>query len=76
MEPTTVLATVNGLIELGDKLMDKFPNYKQAVEKDWNKLKLKYEAYKKLPLERRISSFMFNLKVEVDNHLIRAKDYM
>lgn len=73
---TSVLTAVGGLISLGNKLMDKYPDYKQAIEKDWNECVLKFESYKKRPREKRISTYIYQLKQEVENHLITAKEYI
>lgn len=71
-----VLTTINGMIGLGTKLMDKFPNYKEKVEKDFNKCVKQFEDYKVLPKEKRVTSYLFKLKSKIENHLISAKDYI
>jgi len=76
VEPVTVMAAVSGLIELGNKLMDKFPDYKQKVEKDFNKCQKQFGSYKLLPREKRVSSYLFKLKAEIEGHLITAKEYI
>ena len=70
------ITAVTGLIGLGNKLMDKYPDYKQAIEKDWNECVKKFESYKNLPREKRVSAYLYQLKQEVENHLISAKDYI
>lgn len=72
----TTLAAVGGMIELIGKLADKFPDYKQKIEKDYNKVKKQYISYSNLPREKRVSSYLYNLKNEVQNHLLTAKDYI
>jgi len=76
MEPISIMATVNGLVGLGNKLMDKFPDYKQKVEKDFNKSVKQFEDYKLLPREKRVSSYLYKLKNEIEQHLIASKEYI
>lgn len=71
-----ILSTIGGLISLGNSLMAKFPDYQQKIERDWNKCVLQYENYKVLPREKRVSSYLFKLKAEIEHHLISAKDYI
>ena len=73
---TGLLSAISGLIGLGNKLMDKYPDYKEQVEKDWNECVKQFESYKTRPREKRISSYIFQLKQEVELHLIKAKDYI
>lgn len=76
LEPTTIIAAVSGLIKLGNALMKKFPDYKDRVGEDFNKAVLEFERYKKLPREKRVSSYMINLKHEIENHLIKASEFV
>lgn len=73
---TALLSAISGLIGLGNKLMDKYPDYKESVGKDWSECNKQFESYKKRPREKRISSYIFQLKNEVEMHLIKAKDYI
>lgn len=73
---TGLLSTISGLIGLGNKLIDKYPDYKESVGKDWNECVKQFESYKNRPREKRISSYVFQLKQEVELHLIKAKDYI
>jgi len=72
----TALKSIGGMITLGNKLQDKFPDYKEKIGKDWNECVLKYESYKSRPREKRISHYIFALKKEVDNHIIKAGEYI
>lgn len=76
MEPVTIIAAINGFVELGNKLMDRFPEYKQRIEKDWNDSIKAFDSYKRLPREKRVTRYLFNLKQEIENHLIVAKEYI
>ena len=76
MEATAIIASIEAFIQLGDKLLDKFPDYKDRVINDWVELKQRFDTYKKRPRHQRVSSYLLNLKVEIENQVLLASEYI
>ena len=69
MPVVEVLAIVDGLISVADKLLDKLPSYDQRKKEEYMELKKTYEVYKESPIEHRMNSYLWNLKKELVGHL-------
>lgn len=69
MEAAAVTAIISELLSVGNKLLDKTPNYDQKKKAEFLELRKNFDVYKDKPVEERVNSYLFNLKKEVMAHI-------
>ena len=69
MAAVTTATIVAGLISVGDKLLDKLPDYDDRKKEKYFELKKNYNAYKVRPVEQRVNSYLYQLLNELTETL-------
>ena len=65
MSATGIIATIDLLLSITDKLMDKLPDYSQRKRQQYYKLKKKYDREKSAEFPHRDDNLVDNLRDEL-----------